>query len=102
MSITELTADAAWIAGLAIVALVATGWRKTARATAPPARARRRSIDALEELDAPLQAHTSMLRKLWAAVASGTIAVVVGAMLATVVAFSLALIVIRATGMLQR
>lgn len=107
MSITELTADAAWIAGLAIVALVATGWRKTARATAAATRGRRHSrafdrLADLDELEAPMQLRTSMLRRLWAAIAGSAIAVVVGAMLATVVSFTLAWIVIRATGMLQR
>ena len=48
MSLSELTTASAWIAGLAIVALIAAGWRKPARATVDPTREGRRSRAARE------------------------------------------------------
>jgi hypothetical protein len=58
VGITDVTTAAAWIVGLAIVALIAAGWRKRARATADPARARLPSRAPvgipMEEVHAPL------------------------------------------------
>lgn len=106
---SELTTASAWIAGLAIVGLIAAGWRKPARAGVDPAREGRRSRAAraraeleLEEAGTDLAAGTSLWRKLWAVVASSTLAVVAGAIIATVVSFGIAFTVIRLTDMLKR
>lgn len=106
MSISELTTASAWIAGLAIVALIAAGWRKPARASADPTREGRRSreraaID-LAEVDADLHHRTPIWRKVWAIAASSTLALVIGAIIATLVSFGIAFTVIRLTDMLRR
>jgi ABC-type nitrate/sulfonate/bicarbonate transport system permease component len=106
VSLSELTTASAWIAGLAIVALIAAGWRKPARASADPARERRRSRERpaieLAEVEAALHQRTPMWRKIWALAASSTLAVVIGAIIATVVSFGIAFTVIRLTDMLRR
>ncbi|MEQ1702036.1 MAG: hypothetical protein ABMA25_18150 [Ilumatobacteraceae bacterium] len=106
MNITEVTTAAGWIAGLAIVALIATGWRKPARATADPARARRplRAAAGVEvaELKAPLARRSPWWRRLWSVLAGSVLAVWVGAVLATVIGFGTAWAVITLTNMLKR
>jgi hypothetical protein len=106
MDITQVTTAAGWMAGLAIVALIATGWRKPARATADPARAWRPSRAPvgveLKEVRAPAATRTRWWRRLWSVVASSVLAVWVGAILATVVAFGLAWTVITLTDMLKQ
>lgn len=94
------------MAGFALVALVLTGWRKTARAQP---KARRTSIDdpprrvpyAVTEVVTPPYHAAGPLRRVWAAVASGGLAIVIGAVLATVIAFSLAWIVTTLTDLLK-
>lgn len=106
MNVTELTTAAGWIAGLAIVALIASGWRKPARAVADPARARmQRGIpDRAHVVDerAPLAEHIPMWKRVWAVVASGGLALWVAAVTATVIAFGAAWIVITLTDMLKQ
>jgi hypothetical protein len=106
VSITELTTDSAWIAGLAIVALIAAGWRKPARATAPFARGLRRSRGRtpieVAEIDTEIHRRTPVWRRLWAVTASSAIAVVTGAVLATLVSAALAYSVVTLTDMLRR
>jgi len=106
VSIEELTTASAWIAGLAIVALIAAGWRKPARANAPTGREGRRSRNRmpveLADGEAYLHHRTSLARKIWAAVASSALAMVIGAIIATVVAFGIAFTVIRLTDMLRQ
>ena len=106
VSITEVTTAAGWIAGLAIVALVATGWRKPARVTADPARARQpsRAPVGLEvtDVEAPTYRRPRLYRRVWAVLASSVLAVWVGAITATVIGFVAALMVIRLTEMLNR
>ncbi len=106
VSITEVSTAAGWIAGLAIVALIATGWRKPARATADPARARwlRRPPTGIElsAVKAPFDSPTRWWRRLWAVIASSVLALWVGAIVATTVAFGVAWIVITLTGMLKK
>lgn len=106
VSITEVTTAAGWIAGLAIVALIATGWRKTARATAAPARARHPlrahvGVDVAEQ-QASLHRRVPVWRKVWAATAGTALAVWVGAITATVLGFGIAWLVITLTHMLKR
>ena len=106
VSITEITTAAGWIAGLAIVALIAAGWRKPARATADPARARRPSSAPagveVSEVRAPLARRSPWWRRLWAVVAGSVLAVWVGAVVATIIGFGTAALVITLTNMLKK
>ncbi len=103
---SELTTASAWIAGLAIVALIAAGWRKPARATAAFARAGRRTRDRppihVDEAPVPLQPSPSLWRKLWAAAAGGGLALVTGAVIAIAVSAAIAYTVITLTDMLRQ
>jgi len=106
VNVTEVTTAAGWIAGLAIVALIATGWRKPARATANPARARRprRANPGVEvaAVDTPIGVSTPWYRRLWALVAGSALALWVGAATATIIGFGGAYLVITLTRMLKR
>lgn len=106
MNVSELTTAAGWIAGLAILALIASGWRKPARAATDPARARfLRGLPAqvpVVEEKAPLAEHTPLWRRIWSVVASGGLALCVAAVAATVIAFGTAWIVITLTDMLKQ
>jgi hypothetical protein len=106
VSTRELTIATAWIAVLAIVALVAAGWRKPARATANPARAlvRRRARIGLPvmEVEAPLHRRTPVWRKVWALVAGSTMAVVTGMIAATLIGLGASWIVITLSHMLKK
>ena len=106
VSITELTTASAWIAGLAIVALIAAGWRKPARATAASARASRRSRQRtpieITEIDTEVHVGTPVWRRVWAVVASGGIAMITGAVLATFISAAIAYSVVTLTDMLRR
>ena len=106
MSVNELTIRMAWIAGLAVVALLLVGWRKTARAqpkpprdpTRPPRRVPHQLVRVVPEPNRP----AGPLRRVWAVVASGGLAVVIGAVIATVTAFALAVVVTTLTNMLKQ
>ena len=106
VSITELTTDSAWIAGLAIVALIAAGWRKPARATAGSPRGSRRSRERLpiDLVEAPTEIHrrTPVWRRVWALFASSAIAVITGAVVATFIAAAIGYSVVTLTDMLRR
>lgn len=103
---SELTTASAWIAGLAIVALIAAGWRKPARATAAFVRAGRRSRNRapvyVAEQPVPLHERPWLWRRVWAVVASGGLALVTGAVIATVVSAGIAYTVITLTDMLRK
>jgi heme A synthase len=106
VSINDLTVRMAWIAGLAVVALVLAGWRKTARAQ--PKRPRspyetpRRLPYQVAEGVAPPYHPAGPLRRVWSAVASSGLALVIGATIATVTAFALAWIVTTLTDLLRQ
>jgi hypothetical protein len=106
VSTRELTIATAWIAVLAIVALVAAGWRKPARATANPARAlrpRRARIGLpVVEAEAPLHRRPQWWQKVWALVASSTMALVTGVLAATLVGFGASWIVVTLSRMLKK
>lgn len=96
----------AWIAGLAIVALVLAGWRKTARAQPKAPRTtlrppRRTPYELVHATTEPYRA-AGPVRRLWAAVASGGLVLVIGAVIATVTAFALAVIVTTLTDLLKQ
>jgi hypothetical protein len=106
VSTRELTIATAWIAVLAIVALVAAGWRKPARATANPSRAllprrARVGLPVMEE-DVPLHRRVQLWRKVWALLAGSTMALVTGALAATLIGFGASWIVITLSHMLKR
>ena len=95
------------MAGLALAALVFAGWRKNARAAAriprrEPILRRPWEPVGIAETPAPVYKRPGPLRKLWAAVAGTGIAVVMGAVLAIVVAFASAVLVITLTDLLTQ
>jgi ABC-type nitrate/sulfonate/bicarbonate transport system permease component len=107
VSVTDLTTQAAWMAGLALVALVLAGWRKTARPTARTPRGEpflRRSWDPIPiaETTTSLYKRPSLLRRLWAVVAGSALAIVIGAVLAIVIAFGTGWLVITLTDLLKQ
>jgi hypothetical protein len=92
--------------GLAIVAMVAAGWRKPARPTADRARARlpqfaRRGV-ALEEFHAPMYHAAPWWRRVWSVIASSGLALILGGLVATVVGTGAAYLVITLSRMLKR
>jgi hypothetical protein len=96
----------AWVAGLAMVALLLAGWRKTARAQPKPLRdqtrlARRVPHDLVQVVPEPYHP-AGLVRRIGAAVASGGLALIIGAVIATVTAFALAVIVTTLTNMLKQ
>jgi hypothetical protein len=106
VSINDLTVRMAWLAGLALVALLLAGWRKPARARP---RGPRRPIDSaprrvphtVQAAAAPPYHAAGPLRRVWAVVASSGLAIVIGAVVATVLAFSLAWAVTTLTDLLK-
>jgi len=103
VSITQVTTYAGWLTALAIVALIATGWRRTARASVDQrARAQAAEVRALTELHAPLDTRTHWLKRLWSIVAGFGLAIWVGAAAAAVIGFGTAYLVITLTNMLKR
>jgi hypothetical protein len=107
VSVTDLTTQAAWMAGLAIVALTLAGWRKTARPTAKTSRRDpilRRPWEpiGIAETTTSLYKRPNLLRRVWAVVAGTGLAVVIGAVLAVVVAFGTAYLVITLTDLLKQ
>lgn len=92
--------------GLAIVAMIAAGWRKPARATANPARARgpfRPVMGApVEELRAPLHKRTPIWKRVRAIAVMPVLAVVTGVVVFTVVGYGATWVVITLSDMLKR
>jgi hypothetical protein len=105
LSVDGLTVRAAFIAGLAIAALLLSGWRKPARAEprSPRASFRREPTGFLvDHVDTPLYRRPGPVRRLLAAAASGGIGVLVGVLSAIIVAFGTAFAVIWLTNLLQQ
>jgi len=95
------------MAGLAIAALVLIGWRKNARGVPQTPRRepkiRRPWVPiGIGETTVPLYKRPGPLRRVWAAVASSGIAVVIGAVTAIVIAFGTAYVVITLTDLLKQ
>jgi len=95
----------AWVAGLAVFAILLTGWRKNARAQprAPraslgPDRVPHEVVHVVTEPYRP----AGPMRRLWAALAGTGLVVVLGAVLATIIAFGLAIVVTTLTELLRR
>jgi hypothetical protein len=93
------------MAGLALVALLLTGWRKPARAEPRSPRAVRR-LDVggiqVEHHDAPLYHRPGVVRRVLAALASGGIAILTGVIAAIVTSFAIAAAVIWMTNLLEQ
>jgi ABC-type nitrate/sulfonate/bicarbonate transport system permease component len=107
VSVTDLTTQAAWMAGLAVVALVLAGWRKNARATARTPRGEpilRRPWEPvpIAETTTSLYKRPGLLRRLWAAAAGSALAIVIGTVLAIVIAFGTGWLVITLTDLLKQ
>lgn len=102
MSTPQVTTYAAWLVGLAIAALIATGWRRRARASAEFQRLPPEATPSLADTQAPLDAPTPWLKKAWSAVAAFGLAVWVGAAAAAVIGFGTAYLVITLTNMLKK
>lgn len=105
VSINEVTIRMAWVAGLAILALLLAGWRKNARAQPKSRRdpiAPKRVPYEVAHVVAEPYRPSNPVRRLWSALASAGLAVVVGAVLATITAFALAVIVTTLTDLLKR
>jgi ABC-type nitrate/sulfonate/bicarbonate transport system permease component len=96
----------AWIAGLALAALALAGWRKTARAQPKSPRstlsAPRRVPYQVRTVPAPPYRRAGPGRRLWAVVASTGLTLVIGAIIATLTAFSVAFVVTTMTDLLKK
>jgi hypothetical protein len=100
------------IVGLAIVALLLTGWRKPARAEprSPRGVVERGLVYktgpapgvVVDHLDTPEYRRPGLVRRILAAVASGGIAVLFGVIMAIVVALGVAMAVIWLTDLLKQ
>lgn len=101
LSVDGLTVRAAFIAGLAIAALLLTGWRKPARAEPRSPRGDRVGY-VVDHVDTPLYRRPGIIRRVFAVVASGGIGILVGVLGAIVIAFGTAFAVIWLTNLLQQ
>jgi hypothetical protein len=106
VSVNDLTIRAAVVAGLAIVALVLTGWRKTARATPKTSRGSATSprvvpINVERQVTPPYRP-PNPAKRLIALVSSGGISLVVAAVIATVTALAIAVVVTTMTNLLKQ
>ena len=112
VSVTDFTVHAAWVAGLALVALLCVGWRKTARAAprvsrglppgvAPSGRPPRAGI-AVTELAVPGYKRTPIWRRAFAFLGTGFLAVLTGAIMAVVAAFAVSWAVTTLSSLLKK
>ena len=111
LSVAGITMRAGLIVGLAIVALLLTGWRKPARAEprSPRGVVERGLVYktgpapgvVVDQLDTPEYRRPGLVRRILAAVASGGIAILFGAVAAIVVAFGVAMAVTWLTDLLK-
>jgi hypothetical protein len=105
LSVDGLTIRAAFIAGLAIVALLLTGWRKPARAEARSPRGplgRERSGIIVDHLDTPAYQRPGIVRRALALIASGGIGLLTGVLAAIITSFAVAIAVIWLTNLLEQ
>ena len=107
VSVTDLTTSAAWMAGLAMLALVLAGWRKNARATArtprgEPNRAQRWEPIPIAETTTSIYKRPSLPRRLLAAATGSALAIVIGAVAVVVIAFGTGILVTTLTDLLKK
>jgi hypothetical protein len=109
LSVDVLTDRAILIIALAVVALLAAGWRKPARASVRSPRGLLPGRPTNGRYGVPVDrqplhpvGRTGIVRRLTAIASTGVIAVVTGTVIAVVVAFAAVLGVIRLTDLLGR
>ncbi len=104
-SIETLTILGFLLAALATIALIAVGWRKPAKALG---RSLRDPFQGIEQPTITQEAPTdpyvpaSVARRLWSAGAAGGMALILGAVVATVLGYGAAVFVIEVTSLLKR
>lgn len=103
MSVTDFTTRAAWIVGLALIALLMVGWRKTARAAPRMPRGLKppRAGIGVTELAAPSYRRTPIWRRVWALGSTGFLTILTGAVIAVVVAYAVSWIVTTLSELLK-
>jgi hypothetical protein len=104
LSVDGLTVRAAFIAGLAIAALLLTGWRKPARAESRSPRGpirREPSGVVVEHFDTPLYRRPGPFRRVLAGLTSGAIGILTGVLAAIVLSFTIAFAVVWLTNLLK-
>lgn len=105
LSVDGLTIKTAFIATLAMAALLLTGWRKPARAEPRSPRGPFRNNEngiPVEHHDTPAYRRPGPVRRMLAAALSGGIALLTGVLLAIVTSFAVAVAVIWMTNLLER
>src|SRR5690606_39040024 len=105
LSVDGLTVRAAFIAALAMAALLLTGWRKPARAEPRSPRVgahRSPSGVVVDHLDTPIYRRPNVVRRVLALATSGAIAVLIGVLSAIIAAFGVAWAVIWMTDLLKQ
>lgn len=106
MSVNDLTIRAAIITGLALIALVLTGWRKTARAIPKTSREtettpRRMAIPVVRE-PTPAYRPPNPAQRLVALLSTGGLTLLLGAIIAIISAFAIAVVVTTMTDLLKQ
>jgi hypothetical protein len=106
VSTNEITTTAAWVAGVAVTVLIVAGWRKPARASIDPQRARPGTL--LRAGSPEGRSRLEMYRpapwwkRVWAAASGSGLALLLGAVLATLIAYGSAWLVITLSDMLKK
>lgn len=109
LSVEGLTIRAALILGLAIAALLLTGWRKPARAEARSPRGARNEPAAMsgtgiavDHVDTPQYRRPGVIRRALALVASSGLGILTGVLAAIVTSFAVAMAVIWMSNLLEQ
>lgn len=109
LSVEGLTIRAALILGLAIAALLLTGWRKPARAEArSPRGARDDTVGrggvgfTVDHIDTPQYRRPGVIRRVLALAASSGLGILTGVLAAIVTSFAIAMAVIWLTNLLEQ
>jgi glycerol uptake facilitator-like aquaporin len=106
VSTNEITTTAAWVAGVAVLVLIVAGWRKPARASIDPQRARPGTLmragvpQPRPRVD--LYRPAPWWKRLWALVTGSFLALLIGAITATLLAYAAAWAVITLTDLLEQ
>ena len=105
LSVSGLTVKATFIAVLAMVALLLTGWRKPTRARTRTVRhqiGRAPTVTAIVDVGSPTHQRSGLVRRVADLAATGIIAVLIGVVTAIVLSLGLAWFVIHLTDLLQK
>jgi hypothetical protein len=101
VSVTEFSTRAAWMVGLAIVAVVFAGRRKTARAMRREPRRRVPEVMPFEETPTTIYRRPNPIRRLASAAGLGVIGVVSGVIVAVIVSVAAFWMVSKLSGVLD-